>query len=76
MKPYPTTDLLIDEDELGPAFVAKVPTDEAVKNFKSYLEPNELELYEKSSEVIKLHIALSVNPFMAFKYTLGEGVSK
>jgi hypothetical protein len=74
VKPYPTNELHIDEDELGPSFIAYVPTEEAVKNFLTYLEPEELAKYESASDTIKLHIALSVNPFMAFKYVLGSGV--
>ncbi len=69
MKPYPTEPFIIDEDELGPEITVNRPTDDAVKNWMTYLEPHELEAYSALPEVSKLHIALSVDPFMAFKYT-------
>lgn len=72
MKPYPTEAFILDQNDLGPRETVYVPTKEAIQNFESYLDPEELAKYNAASDIAKLHIALSVNPFVAFKYILGE----
>lgn len=67
MKDYPHHLIRVEADQLGEAFTFKRPTLEACKNFESYLEPEELEKYNKLSERSKLIIALSTNPFIAFR---------
>lgn len=61
MKAYPTKKLRVYGEEI------EIPTDEAVKNFHTYLEPDELEKYNLMSDADKLFIALSVNIFGAFQ---------
>lgn len=64
MKDYPHKVIFVEEGQLGPAFSYKQPTEEAIKNFISYLDPHELERYNNMSERGKLRVALSVNPFI------------
>lgn len=48
----------------GTEFV--IPTEDAVKNFESYLDEDELLEYSQLSEGQKLMISVSVNPFSCF----------
>lgn len=71
MKTYPTEQFTVFDDDGEPRYVATIPTLEAIQNFTSYLEPEELIRYNEACDVIQLNIALSTNPFNAFKNMLG-----
>lgn len=44
-----------------------IPTKEAIDNFETYLEADELNFYKSLSDDYKIDIALCVNPFNRFK---------
>lgn len=71
MKQYPHNILETDISPFAKAFHT-IPTAEAVQNFTSYLEPDELEFYNGLPTTQRLSIHLSVNPFTAFKDLLKQ----
>lgn len=67
MKTYPTNTIRIEAMDGTVLGNVIRPTVEAIDNFKSYLEPHELQAYDELSGPIKLRISLSVDPFRAFQ---------
>lgn len=67
MKKYPTRPILLPESELGPEMIYHAPTDEACANFVDYLEPEELEIWNKMSTAHQGYVTGSTNPFIVFK---------
>ena len=75
MKPYPTKTLEFKFDPFNEAEgwnKAEIPTPEALTNFEFYLEPAELEFYEKLSDGEKLYVRMSTNPFNALARAMGR----
>lgn len=74
MKQYPCGIIgECDLDTMEPNGVEyKVPTLEAYQNFESYLDPDELEFYNKLSEGGRLQLALCVNPFNGLLQMMGK----
>lgn len=71
MKPYPFEDIEIYGFDFNsssrPIGRMRQPTEEALKNFESFLNPLELKFYDSLKTMEKLNIALSSNPFNAFQ---------
>jgi hypothetical protein len=62
MKKYPADELILEDGT-----VCTIPTNQAIQEFESYLDEQEKAFLKKMLPTHKMMIAISVNPFNAFK---------
>ncbi len=68
MKKYPVRKIITQGGGFSNEPVTLLlPTREAMDEFESYLEEKELELYKSLTDIEQIDLAMSVDPFHAFK---------